>query len=194
MCGLLVLDKGRRVSSFLWAGLAIGLTGSAVIIAYRLPEAITDWIGIVTLCGAAIVNGLASATLTLIFHLFFSQFFGVTSSLQLLELSRPDHPLLQYILRNAPGTYQHSLQVANLAEQAAETIGADSLLVRVGAIYHDVGKAVNPLFFVENQIPGKIDSHDDILPEISAATNMPGAARSFTPSPSISSDGRCAGL
>lgn len=170
MCGLLVLDKGRRVSSFLWAGLAIGLTGSAVIIAYRLPEAITDWIGIVTLCGAAIVNGLASATLTLIFHLFFSQFFGVTSSLQLLELSRPDHPLLQYILRNAPGTYQHSLQVANLAEQAAETIGADSLLVRVGAIYHDVGKAVNPLFFVENQVPGKIDSHDDILPEISAAT------------------------
>ncbi len=169
MCGLLVLSKGRHVGSFFWAGLAIGLTGSAIILAYRLPEAITDWVGIFTLCGAALINGLASATITLIFHFFFSQFLGVTTPLQLLELSRPDHPLLQYILQYAPGTYQHSLQVANLAEQAAESIGADTLLVRVGAIYHDAGKASNPLFFVENQVPGKIDSHDDILPEVSAA-------------------------
>jgi HD superfamily phosphodiesterase len=58
-----------------------------------------------------------------------------------MENSRPDHPLLQFILRNAPGTYQHSLQVSNLAEQAAERIGADTLLTRVGAIYHDAGKA-----------------------------------------------------
>lgn len=170
MCGLLVLDKGRRVSSFFLAGLVIALSGSAVILAYRLPEAITDWIGIATLCGAAFVNGLVSAMITLVFHFIFSQFFGITTALQLLELSRPDHPLLQYMLQNAPGSYQHSLQVANMAEQAAEKIGADALLVRVGAIYHDAGKAANPLFFVENQVPGKIDSHDDIPPDVSAST------------------------
>jgi putative nucleotidyltransferase with HDIG domain len=94
----------------------------------------------------------------------------MTTALQLLDLSRPDHPLLQTLLRNAPGTYQHSLQVANLAEQAAEAINADSLLVRVGCLYHDIGKTANPLFFVENQVPGKIDTHDDLEPSLSSAT------------------------
>jgi putative nucleotidyltransferase with HDIG domain len=81
-----------------------------------------------------------------------------------MEISRPDHPLLQFILRNAPGTYQHSLQVANLAEQAAENIGADTLLTRVGAIYHDAGKALNPFFFIENQLPGNTNPHDNLSP------------------------------
>ncbi|MRR38312.1 HDIG domain-containing protein [bacterium] len=78
--------------------------------------------------------------------------------------------MLNYFLQRAPGTYQHSLQVANLAEQAAERIGADALLTRVGALFHDVGKAANPLFFVENQPPSQIDSHDDIDPQVSAET------------------------
>ena len=87
-----------------------------------------------------------------------------------MEISRPDYPLLQFLLRNAPGTYQHSLQVANLAEQAAETIGADALLSRVGALYHDVGKSTNASFFIENQVPGNLNSHDDLDPIKSAAT------------------------
>jgi putative nucleotidyltransferase with HDIG domain len=74
------------------------------------------------------------------------------------------------MLRNAPGSYQHSLQVANLAEQAAESIGADSLLVRVGAIFHDCGKAQNPQFFIENQVQENLDPHDDINPVMSART------------------------
>jgi hypothetical protein len=73
-------------------------------------------------------------------------------------------------LRNAPGTYQHSLQVANLAEQAAEDIGADGLLTRVGALYHDSGKAMNPLYFIENQVPGKLNPHDDLDPISSGIT------------------------
>jgi putative nucleotidyltransferase with HDIG domain len=81
-----------------------------------------------------------------------------------LEISRPDFPLLQFFLRNAPGTYQHSLQVANLAEQAAERIGADALLTRVGALFHDVGKAKNPMYFIENQLPGNLNTHDDLDP------------------------------
>jgi putative nucleotidyltransferase with HDIG domain len=100
----------------------------------------------------------------------FSQTLGITTTLQLLDISRPDHPLLQLMLRNMPGSYQHSLQVANLAEQAAETIGANGLLVRVGAIYHDCGKSSNPHFFIENQVQNEANPHDDIDPILSAQT------------------------
>ncbi len=168
--GILILGKGRRVVNFFWSGLSIGAAGTAVILAYRLPDSISDWIGLATLVGAGFLNGLASASLTLLFQFIIAQLMGVTTSMQLLDLSRPDHPLLQSLLRNAPGTYQHSLQVANLAEQASETIGADALLVRVGCMYHDIGKVVFPSFFVENQVPGEIDSHDDLDPALSAAT------------------------
>jgi cyclic-di-AMP phosphodiesterase PgpH len=169
-CGILILGKGHRIINFFWAGIAIGLSGSAIILGYRLTDTFTDAIGVTTLMGSVLINGLASASLTLLFQFLVAQLLGMTTALQLLDLSRPDHPLLQYLLRNAPGTYQHSLQVANLAEQAAEAINGDSLLVRVGCLYHDIGKALNPAFFVENQVPGKIDSHDDLNPSVSAST------------------------
>ena len=170
LAGILILAKGRRMISFFYAGLAIGVTGAAVILSYRIAEPLTDAIGLTTLIGACLLNGLASASLTLLFQSIFAQLLGLTTALQLLDLSRPDHPLLQFLLRNAPGTYQHSLQVSNLAEQAAEAINADALLVRVGCLYHDAGKAMNPSFFVENQIPGKIDSHDSEEPAVISAT------------------------
>lgn len=168
--GIFVLGKGRRIINFFWAGIAIGIAGSAVILGYRLIDSYTDAIGITTLIGAVFINGIASASLTVLSQIFFAQILGMTTALQLLDLSRPDHPLLQFLLRNAPGSYQHSLQVANLAEQAAEAINADSLLVRVGCLYHDIGKAVNPFFFIENQVPGKLDSHDDVDPSTSSST------------------------
>ena len=84
--------------------------------------------------------------------------------MQLLEIIRPDSPLLQFILTNAPGTYQHSLQVANLAEQASKAVGADSLLIRAGTMYHDAGKALNPEFFIENQVGDTINTHEDLKP------------------------------
>lgn len=170
LIGVLFLGRGRRIANYFWAGLAIGVSGSAVILAYRLPDAITDWLGIATLIGTAFVNGLASASLTLLLQFLFSHMLGVTTALQLMDLLRPDHPLLQFMLRNMPGSYQHSLQVANLAEQAAEAIGADPLLTRAGAIFHDAGKGLNPSFFIENQVQGKIDSHDELDPAESAAT------------------------
>ncbi len=169
MCGILALGRGRRVASFFWAGLVVGMAGSAVVLSYRLFESVTDPFGIATLIGAAFFNGIASASLALILQFLLSQVLGMTTALQLLEISRPDHPLLQHVMRSAPGTYQHSLQVSNLAEQAAEAIGADALLVRVGALYHDIGKALNPLFFIENQIPGVGNPHNDLDP-ISSAT------------------------
>ena len=166
--GALTLGRGKRISAFIWAGIAIGLSGSAVILAYRLTNPYSDLIGLATLVAAAFVNGIASSSLGLLFQYIFSQFLGVTTALQLLEISRPDHPLLQFILQNAPGSYQHSLQVAVLAEQAAEKIGADSMLVRVGGLYHDAGKALNPSFFIENQIGGQLNTHDDLDPSESA--------------------------
>jgi putative nucleotidyltransferase with HDIG domain len=146
----------------------ISLAGGAIILGYRFTEISTDLLGIMTLLGAAFFYGLASAIVALVLQYIYAQILGVTTTLQLMEISRPDHPLLQYILVNAPGTYQHSLQVANLAEQAARVIGADALLVRVGALFHDAGKAMNPLFFIENQIRSEINTHDELDPVTSS--------------------------
>lgn len=168
--GVLALGKARRISAFFWAGLAITLTGIGIVIAYRVPADQLDWIGLLTLIGASIFNGFASASIALLLQYFLAEIVGLTTPLRLLELLRPDASLLQHFLRTAPGTYQHSLQVSNLAEQAAEAIGANTLLVRVGALYHDCGKSANPAFFVENQIPGQINSHDDLDPQIAAQT------------------------
>jgi putative nucleotidyltransferase with HDIG domain len=168
LCGVLVLGEARRVVQFLYAAMAIALAGAAIISAYRLPFSETDWVGVATLMGAAVIMGIASVGLALPLQLLLAQFVGLTTTLQLLDISRPDSPLLSYFLQRAPGTYQHSLQVANLAEQAADQINADALLTKVGALFHDVGKATNPLFFVENQPPNQVDSHDDLKPEDSA--------------------------
>ena len=169
LTGVLVLGQARRVWTFFRSGLAIAGAGTAMILAFRIPFTQMDWVGIATLMVAALFNGLASASITLLLQYFLAQALGLTTPLQLLEISRPDFPLLQYFLRNAPGTYQHSLQVANLAEQAAENIGADALLTRVGALFHDIGKANNPTFFIENQPHGNINTHDDIAPADSSA-------------------------
>ncbi|MCE5209449.1 MAG: HDIG domain-containing protein [Chloroflexi bacterium] len=168
LIGVLVLGNGRRIASFFWAGLAVGISGIAVIVSFQLLNSGFDWVEIAPLLGAAFMSGLASAGFTLLFQFLFAQLLGLTTPLRLIDLSRPDHPLLQYLLREIPGTYQHSLQVANLAEQAADVIGADSLLVRVGALYHDAGKAINPTYFIENQMPGMTNPHDNLDPQVSS--------------------------
>lgn len=164
------LKRGGRITNYFIAGLVIGVVGSFVILAFRLISSYYDVEGLLTLVGVAFLNGLGSISITLILQFVAASLLGKTTALQLMDLSRPDHPLLQYVLTKAPGTYQHSLQVANLAEQAAKNINADALLTRVGALYHDVGKAINPAFFIENQPPGQTDTHDNIDPVISAAT------------------------
>ncbi len=128
LCGVVALGQARRFWAFLRAGLAVALAGVAMILAFRLSYGPIDWIGLATLVGAALFNGLASASLALLLQYLLAQFLSLPTALQLLEISRPDFPLLQMFLRNAPGTYQHSLQVANLCERAAEEIGADPLL------------------------------------------------------------------
>ncbi len=166
--GVFAVGNARRLTAFFWAGFAVASSEAVLILVYHLPQLNIDWLNVSTIIGSAFLNGFASASLALLLQFLLAQFLGMTTALQLMEISRPDHPILQLLLRNAPGTYQHSLQVANLAEQAAERIGADTLLTRVGALYHDVGKIQNPAFFIENQAPGTLNPHNELDPFSSA--------------------------
>ncbi|MBN8703457.1 MAG: HDIG domain-containing protein [Bacteroidetes bacterium] len=111
-----------------------------------------------------------SALLTLLSYpliFIFEKLFGFTSDVSLMELTDTNHPLLRELSMKAPGTFQHSLQVANLAEEIIYAIGGNALLVRVGALYHDVGKTDMPLFFIENQATG-VNPHEDLSHDESA--------------------------
>jgi putative nucleotidyltransferase with HDIG domain len=94
----------------------------------------------------------------------FEKMFGLVSNTRLRDLADTTNPLLQKLSEVAPGTFQHSLQVANLAESAAREIGAYALLVRVGALYHDVGKMEAPMYFIENQINTNNNPHEALTP------------------------------
>nr|MDA8211210.1 HDIG domain-containing protein [Clostridia bacterium] len=111
-------------------------------------------------------NGILSAVLTGGVLPYLESAFGITSAVRLLELSNPNNPLLKRLLMEAPGTYHHSIIVGNMAEAAADAIGADSLLVRAGAYYHDIGKTKRPYFFIENQLSCE-NPHDKIAPSLS---------------------------
>ncbi|HHY37230.1 MAG TPA: HDIG domain-containing protein [Firmicutes bacterium] len=119
--------------------------------------------------GAAlgIINGVLAAILTIGLLPYLENSFNLTTAIKLLEISNPNHPLLKRLLLEAPGTYHHSIMVGNLGEAAAEALGADALLVRAGAYYHDVGKLKRPYFFIENQVL-KDNPHDKISPNLSA--------------------------
>lgn len=170
LISILSLGKAQRFGTFIWAGIVATLTGTAILVAYRLPQSEIDILGFFQLIGAALLMGLLSASLALILQYLLAEALGLTTPLRLVEISRPDTPLLQFLLRSAPGTYQHSLQVSNLAEQAAEKLGMDTLLIRVGVLYHDAGKAMNPPFFIENQMPDNLNPHDDLDPHVAAQT------------------------
>lgn len=111
-------------------------------------------------------NGLLSF-LSLFFIYIYEKIFGLVSDVTLLELSNTNSKLLRELNEKAPGTFQHSMQVANLAEAAANEIGANSMLVRTGALYHDIGKMLNPMYFIENQSTG-VNPHNDLSPSDSA--------------------------
>ncbi|HED23774.1 MAG TPA: HDIG domain-containing protein [Firmicutes bacterium] len=116
---------------------------------------------------AGVGNGIFSAVVAIGLLPFLESLFGVTTAITLLELSNPNHPLLREMLLKAPGTYYHSMMVSNLAEAAADRLKANSLLTRVGAYYHDIGKLKRPYFFSENQLSGE-NPHEKLSPNLSA--------------------------
>lgn len=111
-------------------------------------------------------NGLLSFLSIIIIYIY-EKLFGLVSDVTLLELSNTNTKLLRELNEKAPGTFQHSMQVANLAEAAANEIGANSMLVRTGALYHDIGKMLNPKYFIENQSTG-VNPHNDLSPRDSS--------------------------
>ena len=119
-----------------------------------------EYFGYFVLCGL-----LTLFSFPLIY--IYEKMFGLVSDVSLLELSDTNSKLLKELSNKAPGTFHHSLNVANLAEAAANEIGANAMLVRVGALYHDIGKMVNPTYFTENQV-SSINSHDELDPKESA--------------------------
>ncbi len=169
---VLLTRSADRLRSFLIAGLGVTATVIGLEVTFWLNQqaifTITGFGGwmLPTLL-AAVVNG--GLTTILSFGLFnvVGRMAGQVTALQLMELAHPSRPLLRKLIREAPGTYYHSVAVGNLAEAAAEAIGADALLLRVAAYYHDIGKTIRPAFFTDNQM-GRENVHDDLDPYTSA--------------------------
>lgn len=163
----MAMTRANHRGVFMRAGfLTAGLNVVSISIMQLLLSTAGGWHSYLYALVYGIVGGLLSAVLTIGLLPYLETAFGVVTHMGLLELANPNHPLLRRMLIEAPGTYHHSLVVGNLAESAAEEVGADPLVCRVGAYYHDVGKMKRPLFFVENQLGGD-NPHDRIAPSLS---------------------------
>jgi putative nucleotidyltransferase with HDIG domain len=158
--------NARRRRDLLWAGMAVGLAGLAggvaLGMASRTPGSYLWEEALLSLA-----SGIATSLLIGAFLPLFEDFLGVQTALSWVELADLNHPLLRRLMMEAPGTYHHSLMVANLAEAAAVPIGANPTLCRVMAYFHDVGKLTNPQYFCENMVPGN-NPHDALSPSMSA--------------------------
>ena len=163
----MVAQRARRRFQVIRAGLFAGLVQFIIAIIMEREQSFfifsgLDW----NLLKVCIFNGAVSSFIVLGILPIFEYVFKVVTNISLLELSDFNHPLLRKLILEAPGTYQHSLVVANLSETAAEAIGANPLLTRVGAYYHDVGKVIKPDYFVENLINYR-DMHKKLKPSMS---------------------------
>ncbi len=157
----------RRRTQLIRVGLLIGLFQMASLTVMIPADSVMagKW---VLMC---VCSGLGAALLTLLFLPLCESLFGVTSNMTLLELSDLAHPLLQRLAFEAPGTYHHSLMLANLVQAAADSIGANSVLARVGAYFHDIGKITKPGYFAENIRNGETP-HSELTPSMSALLVM----------------------
>jgi len=131
-------------------------------------ERFASWNSLVVEGAFATTNALVSPVLTYGLLIFFERLFKITTDLTLLELSNFDRPVLKDLARKAPGTFNHSMTIGTIAEAAAEKIGANPLLARIGAYYHDIGKTISPQNFVENQLNNQ-NVHENLTPEESAS-------------------------
>ena len=166
--GILSAFFAKRITvrlKLLASGLGIGaftaliLFTATLVISENISDVVYDML-------ALMANGMVSVILVLGLLPLFESVFNIITPFKLLELANPNRPLLKRLLMEAPGTYHHSLMVGNLAEEASNEIGANGLLARVGAYYHDIGKMSRPMFFKENQ-GSEENPHDKMKPELS---------------------------
>jgi putative nucleotidyltransferase with HDIG domain len=171
LMGALSLGQAERLKTFLRAGVSVALTNAAIILLFGLMSPERDMVRVSINAMVGVVSGGLATSLALAAFFGLSAMLDIITPFQLMELSRPTHPLFRQLLLKAPGTYHHSLLVANMAEEAAGRIGADGLLARVGTYYHDIGKTARPYFFTENRV-GTINPHDRLDPYTSAQIIM----------------------
>jgi hypothetical protein len=167
LIGIFSVTRVKERGDIIRAGLNVSFILIFLIGGLSLLQQNQDWTYLLWSIGGGIVNGLLVGVLANGLLPYLEDLFDMTSSVKLLELSNPSQPILKRMLVEAPGTYHHSVIVGNLAETAAEDVGADSLLARAAAYYHDIGKLKRPYFFSDNQFGGE-NPHDKTSPNLSA--------------------------
>jgi putative nucleotidyltransferase with HDIG domain len=162
---VMLLKKMQQRNDILYSSIYIGMINLAIYLSmgFLLSNSIVD---VFKKAGMVFLASILSGILAIGFLPFFESLFDVVTTVKLLELSNPNHPLLKRLLLEAPGTYHHSVLVGNLSEVAAETVGASAVIARVSSYYHDIGKIKRPYFFKENQL-GNDNPHDKITPNLS---------------------------
>ena len=180
---LLAITRAERLNAFVRVFVVLACVNVAVVLAFSLLEQ-RDVAAIVQLAGVGLLNAVLSVVLAAGSFAVLGNVFGIMTVFQMLELANPSNRLLRRLLLETPGTYHHSVMVGNLAERAAETIGADPLLARVAAYYHDIGKMKNPLAFIENQA-GAHNIHDDLTPRRAPASSRATSATGSTSATSM---------
>src|SRR5467141_618067 len=166
LLGMAAVRRATTSREFAVGAVAVAAGAVGVILSFVLVNRAADALGIAQLLAGALVSGLGSGLLAFAGMAILGHVFGISTVFELRELGDPNHPLLRQLLLRTPGTYHHSLLVGNLAERSAEVIGADPLVARVGAYYHDIGKMRNPSAFIENQTG--TNPHDELDPLVSA--------------------------
>ena len=163
---LAVFSRRTQRLTTLLAGVLVGISNFICTLAVGLINS-ADLSSVLTNALWAMSNGIISAILCIGLQPLLESLFNLATNSKLIELSNPNQPLLRRLLLEAPGTYHHSIIVANLAEAAAAAVGGNALLARVGAYYHDIGKLKRPIYFKENQLGD--NPHDRTDPRVSAA-------------------------
>jgi hypothetical protein len=165
MTGIFIAHRSQQRNGLFLAGLGASAASMLSIAGYELIVSGSWWAALrSSLWGGG--SGVLAAVLAVGTLPIWENVFGIITPIRMIELSNPNHPLLKRLLREAPGTYHHSIIVANLAENAAQAVGANGLLARVGAYYHDVGKLNRPYYFRENQLTSE-NPHDKLNPTLS---------------------------
>lgn len=167
LVGIYSVSKLSQRNDLVRAGFNVSAVLLFFIPALALAGRVSGLVNYLWYMAMGILNGITVAILSNGLLPYLENGFGLTSSVKLLELSNPSQPLLKRLLVEAPGTYHHCVIVGNLAETAADNVGADSLLARIGAYYHDIGKMKRPYFFTENHF-GEENPHDKISANLSA--------------------------
>jgi len=165
--GAYFMIRQLQRNNILINGAIIGFINILTIISLGLIKKI-EVLEILIRSGYGFINGILCGVLTIGSLPIWENLFQVLTPLKLLELTNPNQPLLRKLMLEAPGTYHHSIIVGNLSERAAEAIGADPLIARAGAYYHDIGKLSRPYYFKENQLSGD-NPHDRLEPKLSAS-------------------------